>query len=96
MKEDSIKSFRTAFDSFLKKEHLDSTYQQKKLITNWSVIMGKTIADRTEQVFFKGKILFVKLSSAPLRQEMLNSKDKVIALIAREIGEGVVEELRLI
>jgi len=95
MKEDSIQSFRSAFNSFLKKEHLDHTYQQKKLIANWSVIMGKTIGERTEQVFFKGKILFVKLSSAPLRQEMLNSKEKVLALIAKEVGEGLVEDLRV-
>lgn len=96
MSEDSIKNFRTAFNQFLKEENLEHTFKQKQLITNWEKLMGKTIASRTNQLFFKDKILFIKLDSAPLKQEMQNSKDKLLALVAKEIGVGEVEDVRIL
>ncbi|MEP5613157.1 MAG: DUF721 domain-containing protein [Cyclobacteriaceae bacterium] len=96
MSEDSIKNFRTAFNQFLKEENLEHTFKQKQLITNWEKVMGKTIASRTTQIFFKKKTLFVKLSSAPLKQEMQNSKDKFLDLVSEEIGRGEVEDVRFL
>jgi len=96
MSEDSIKNFRTAFNQFLKEENLEHTFRQKQLIINWEKVMGKTIASRTTQIFFKKKTLFVKLSSAPLKQEMQNSKEKFLDLVSDEIGRGEVEDVRFL
>jgi predicted nucleic acid-binding Zn ribbon protein len=96
MKEDPIKSFRNAFKQFLKEENLEHTFKQKQLITNWEKVMGKTIASRTTKVFFSKKTLFVQLSSAPLKQEMQNSKDQFLKLIEAELGEGEVEDVRFL
>lgn len=94
--EDPIKSFRNAFFKFLKEEHLEHTYKQKRLITNWEKIMGKTIASRTTTIFFKNKTLFVKLSSAPLKQELQNSKAKFMDLVTQEMGAGEIEDVRFL
>lgn len=94
MKEDPIKSFRNAFQGFLKEENLEHTYKQKQVIADWERIMGKTIASRTTKIFFNKKVLFVKLSSAPLKNEMQNSKGKIIELIEKEIGPGEIEDVK--
>ena len=96
MSEDPIKNFRTAFNQFLKEENLEHTFKQKRLIANWEKVMGKTIASRTTQIFFKDKTLFVKLSSAPLKQEMQNSKLKLLDLVTKEMGKGEVEDVRFL
>ena len=96
MKEDPIKSFRNAFQGFLKEENLEHTYKQKQVIADWERIMGKTIASRTTKMFFNQKTLFVKLSSAPLKNEMQNSKAQIIDLIEKEIGKGEVEDVRFL
>jgi len=96
MKEDPIKSFRSAFQNFLKEENLEHTYKQKQVIADWDRIMGKTIASRTTKMFFTQKTLFVKLSSAPLKNEMQNSKARIIELIEKEIGKGEVEDVRFL
>ncbi|MEQ6168319.1 MULTISPECIES: DUF721 domain-containing protein [unclassified Ekhidna] len=96
MKEDPIKSFRNAFQGFLKEENLEHTYKQKQVIADWERIMGKTIASRTTKMFFNQKTLFVKLSSAPLKNEMQNSKAQIIELIEKEIGKGEVEDVRFL
>lgn len=96
MKEDTIKSFKTAFNRFLKEENLDHTYKQKLIIANWDSIMGRTISSRTSSLFFKDKTLFVKLISAPLKQEMQMAKPEIISLIEKEIGKGEVVEVRFL
>ena len=96
MKEDPIKSFRNAFKDFLKEENLEHTFKQKHIITNWEQIMGKTIASRTEKLFFKDQILFIKLSSAPLKNEMLVAKPQIMEILNKELGNSAVKDVRFL
>lgn len=96
MEEDPIKSFRNAFKGFLKEENLEHTFRQKQLITNWEQIMGKTIASRTEKLFFKNKTLFIKVISAPLKNEMMVAKNQILDIVQKELGKGSIEEVRLL
>ncbi len=96
MKEDPIKSFRNAFKDFLKEENLEHTYKQKQLIANWEEIMGKTIASRTTKIFFSDKVLFVKLSSAPLKNEMLHAKKQLLEIIEKEMGKDEVKDVHFL
>ena len=56
--------------------------------------MGKPIARRTEKLFIKDRILFVKLNSAPLRQELTIAKPKVLEIIHRIVDKGLVEDVK--
>ncbi len=96
MKEDPIKSFRNAFKDFLKEENLEHTYKQKHLITHWEQIMGKTIASRTEKLFFKDKVLFIKVTSAPLKNEMLVAKPQIMEILKKELGNAEVRDVRFL
>ena len=96
MAEDPIKSFQSAFKDFLKKEQLENVYNQKKLVAKWEEIVGRTIASRTSGIFFKKNILFVKLSSAPLKQELQNSKSKFLELVNKEMGGEELSDVKFL
>ena len=82
-----------AFQDLLKAYRLEDTYQEKLLISSWPELVGKTIADRTSNVYLKDKKLFVKITSGPVKKELQLNKSKVMALIETEVGKGVVEEI---
>jgi len=82
-----------AFQDLLKAYRLEDTYQEKLLISSWPELVGKTIADRTSNVYIKDKKLFVKITSGPVRKELQLNKSKVIALIESQIGKGIVEDV---
>ncbi len=82
-----------AFQDLLKSYRLEETFQEKLLIASWPTLMGKTIADRTGNLYIKDKKLFVKITSGPLKKELQLNKSKVMALIEPEVGKGVVEEI---
>lgn len=96
MSKDSTQSFKDAFGKFLKEEHLDNRFKQKKLIESWERIMGRPIASRTTKMFFKGKTLFVELSSASLKDELNRSTEIVLARIRENSEEMIVDEVRFI
>ncbi len=96
MKEEHTFKFGDAFKKFLKEEHLDQTYNEKKLISTWNELMGKPIANRTSRIFIKDRIMYVKLTSAPLKQELTMSKEKVLDLILRKTGEKVIDDIRFL
>lgn len=83
----------TAFNELLKAYRLEDKFKEKLLISSWGEIVGRTISDRTTSVFIKDKKLFVKLSSGPIKKELMLNRSKVLVLIEEKVGKGVVEEL---
>ncbi|MDW3196250.1 MAG: DUF721 domain-containing protein [Cytophagales bacterium] len=97
MSQDSTQSFKQAFGQYLKKnEKLEQQFNEKKLIHSWNEIMGEPIANRTTNIFIKDGVLVVKLSSAPLKQELNMAKEKVLELFEKKLGSQVVKEVRFI
>jgi predicted nucleic acid-binding Zn ribbon protein len=82
-----------AFQDLLKAYRLEDTYQEKLLISSWPTLVGKTIADRTNNVYIKDKKLMVKITSGPVKKELQLNKSKVIALIESQIGKGIVDDV---
>lgn len=80
-------SFTNAFRKFLVNEKLDTKYREKLLAESWGDLVGTPIASRTSSVYVANKILFVKLTSAPLKQELNNNKEKVKGLLQKDFGD---------
>jgi predicted nucleic acid-binding Zn ribbon protein len=87
------KPLENAFREFLDRYKLNQKFDETYLVVYWEKIMGPTIAKRTTSLFVKNKVLFVTVSSAPLRQELQHSKEEILRLLAQEVGTGVIEEI---
>lgn len=61
----------------------------------WFKLMGNGVVNYTEAVEFKNKTLYVKLTSAVLREELSYGKQKIIAMLNEEMGDEVVTKLVL-
>lgn len=82
-----------AFNELLKAYRLEDKFRENLLISSWGEIVGRTISDRTVSVFIKDKKLYVKLSSGPIKKELMLNRSKVMVLIEERVGKGVVEEM---
>ncbi|XWN35521.1 MAG: DUF721 domain-containing protein [Roseivirga sp.] len=66
--------------------------EEATLACAWKTVMPPSVSQRTERTFLKQGKLFVRLSSAPLRQEFQLNKDKVLALLQSHAqGCGLTE-----
>jgi len=83
----------SALDQMFKAYRINGKADQSTIISLWAELMGKTISARTTKLFFKGTTLYVELSSAPLKQELILAKDKIIALLNEKVGTGTIEDI---
>ena len=86
-------SLKSAIDEMLKAYHLEQKVLEVKLINSWEKVLGKTVSNRTTQIHIRDKKLVVYLSSASLRQELHNEKERIKNLLNEEAGAMVIEEI---
>lgn len=82
-----------ALQDLLQTYQIKARFDEASLVASWERLMGAPIAKRTKRVFVRNKVLFVELTSAPLKHELNNSKSKVLEIISREYGNGLLEEV---
>lgn len=82
-----------AMQELLNTYKLKAKFDQTQLINSWDRIMGTPIAKRTDKLFISDRKLYVKISSAPLKQELNLSKSKIMSLFMREFGEVIVDDV---
>lgn len=69
-------------------------FDHTKIIADWPELMGAPIASRTKEIFIKEQVMHIKLSSAPLRQELNMAKPHILKIIADKYGDNLVKEIR--
>lgn len=86
-------SIGDALKDFLKKSRLKSGVQAMQVEEAWEKIMGKTIANYTDKIEIRNATLFISTSVAPLKNELLYQKEKIIQRVNEALGEKVISEV---
>jgi predicted nucleic acid-binding Zn ribbon protein len=73
--------------------HLKDKFSEKTVVQEWGLLMGKTVASRTQSLSVRQKILYVKLTSGPLKKELMMNKSKIMAIIADKYGKEVIKDI---
>lgn len=84
---------KSALHEMLNTYRLKDKFTATQIASSWNRLMGEPIAKRTEKVYMKNKKLFVKLTSAPLKNELSLSKQKVKSLFQQEFGADTIEDI---
>lgn len=86
-------NIKDAIGEFLKVSRLSGKLAEQKIIDGWEKQMGKMISKHTKQISIHNKKLFLSLDSAPLKQELFYSREKIIKMLNEEAGEEVIREI---
>ncbi|MFT5913870.1 MAG: hypothetical protein ACI81T_000354 [Bacteroidia bacterium] len=85
--------FKTVFDAVLKEANISQKFSHERLKQSWGEVMGEPIARRTTKLFVKDKKLFIQLSSAPLKNELILAKLKVLNRVQEFLGDKSIEDV---
>ncbi|WP_026462338.1 DUF721 domain-containing protein [Adhaeribacter aquaticus] len=88
-----IQPVKESIQDLLRVYRLQGKITQTQVIQGWEGIMGRGIALKTKELYFKDQKLFVTLTSAPLKHELNMSKSKVIDLINQKVGQDYIKEI---
>jgi len=86
-------SMGDALKQFLKQSRLKGSVQAMQIEEVWEQIMGKAIARYTDKISIHGTTLYITSTVAPLKQELLYQKEKIIQRVNEALGEKVIKEV---
>jgi hypothetical protein len=80
---------------FIQKNNLESGLDKVDVEQAWKNIMGNGVNNYTQETILKGSTLYVKLTSAVLRDELSYGKQKIITMLNEELRKDIVKDLIL-
>ena len=86
-------SMQDAMKQFLKQSRLKGSIQALQIEDVWEQIMGKTIARYTDKIQIINQTLFISSTVAPLKNELLYQKEKIIERVNEALGDKVINEV---
>ena len=95
VKRGEIKNISKVLEDVISQKHFKIGIDNLRVQEAWVKTMGDNIQKYTYSVKFKKGILYIKLKSSVLKEELIFEKNKVITLINKELGKEYVKELVL-
>ncbi|HUH52159.1 MAG TPA: DUF721 domain-containing protein [Flavobacterium sp.] len=78
---------------FIQKNKLEKGLDAVDVKQAWMNLMGAGVNNYTKEVTLKNGVLYVWLTSAVLREELLYGKQKIIKMMNEDAGKVVVKDL---
>lgn len=89
-------SIKELLDFLMQEYKIDKKIDSIRIKQEWRKIMGGTIANRTKNIYVKKNVLFLEIDSAPLKNELLYAKDKIVKLINDAFNKEIIEKVIII
>ncbi len=86
-------SLKEGLEALVKAYRLQGKLNEVTVVSSWERVMGKAVALKTKEVFVNRGRLFVRLTSAPLKHELVMAKTRVAEMINAEVGSVVITEV---
>ncbi len=87
-------SVKNVIDKILLNKKLNNGLLELKIKDAWKNVMGKNVNTYTTNIKLNKQIIFVKLSSAPLKNELVYRSDTIIKLLNNELGQEKIKEIK--
>ena len=75
---------------FFRQNGLESPLNEYRLVQAWDDMVGPAIARYTDNLYIKNQTLYVHLTSAVLRQELMMARELLIKNLNRAVGAQVI------
>lgn len=88
-------SLKEVIEQLLKVYRLDYKLDQVDLINSWEKVVGKMISNHTLNIQVRNRVLYVKVDSSALRNELHMERTKILKKLNKKAGKNVIDEIIL-
>ena len=94
-KRGELKNLSKIIEDVFSQKHFRIGIDNIKVQEAWVKTMGKNIQKYTYKVYYKKGVLYVKLKSSVLKEELTFEKVKIIKIINKELGKEYIKDMEL-
>jgi predicted nucleic acid-binding Zn ribbon protein len=73
--------------------NIDRKLKEVNLVSQWEEMMGKTIASRTDRIYIRNGIVYIHVTSAVLKSELLMMRQQIIDRLNESAGEKLIQSI---
>ncbi len=89
-KKSNEQTLKSAISDFLHSQHLDTKLAEMNIINSWERLVGALIAKNTQEISFKKGIMYLKIESNALRNELNYQRGKIMAIVNTEANQQLI------
>jgi hypothetical protein len=93
MRKTNDKTLKEAIDQMLQVYKIKKRYDETGIIAHWPQLVGKSVANRTKELFIHDKKLFLRIESSVIKNELMLMRTQIINKINEEAKAALVEEI---
>jgi hypothetical protein len=87
------KSLKEAIEQMLQVYKIKRKYDETGIKASWPELVGKSVANRTKEIYIHDKKLFLRIESSVIKNELLLMRAQIIEKINAEAKGVLVEEI---
>ncbi|MFV0237518.1 MAG: DUF721 domain-containing protein [Flavobacteriales bacterium] len=89
-----MKPLKGVFEMMIERYRMKDHFKVEQIKSLWEKIVGSYIASYTEKIGLRKHILYVKIKSPELRNELQYSRTKLIRNLNYTIGEDYIKDIK--
>ena len=93
MNRSNDKSLKEAIEQMLQVYKLKRKFDETALIAFWPEMMGKSVANRTKNMYIKDRKLYIRLESSVIKHELLMMRSQILDKMNERTGSSVIDEI---
>jgi len=93
MRLNNDETLKDALQRFSNDRQFKTKLRQAKINSLWPELMGSAIANYTSEIVVRNRILYLRINSSSLKQELTYGKEKILNLINEELGEEFLKDV---
>jgi len=93
MRKANDKSLKEAIEQMLQVYKIKKRYEETGVIAHWPELVGKSVANRTREIYIYDKKLFLRIESSVIKNELIMMRRQIIDKINEKAQEILVEDV---
>ena len=93
MRKANDKTLKEAIEQMLQVYKIKRRYDETGIKSSWPGLVGKSVANRTKEIYIRDKKLFLRIESSVIKNELILMRTQIIDKINNEANTVLVEEI---
>ncbi len=93
MRKTNDKSLKEAIEQMMQVYKIKRKYDETGIIASWPQLVGKSVANRTKELFIHDKKLFLRIESSVIKNELMLMRMQIIEKINNQAKSELIDEI---
>lgn len=93
MRKTNDKSLKDAIAQMMQVYKIKRRFDETGIIASWPDLVGKSVANRTKELFITDKKLFLRIESSVIKNELVMMRHQIIEKINDKANAIIVEDI---